>query len=548
MPPLFSSLVAVVRFCSARWWRWVVVLPFFLGACTLYEVVVNYLDDSLSVLSGVLGPRSHYTFYSGSPGGAYVQIGAALEKKYEDQEGDFLLTAVETGGGFENAVQVRNHDKSLALTKESIPPSQDPAEQRMVRVAPLYMERLHVLYRRSKFEESMKRNCPGFTAASGNAYERLGIDVSTSNGESAQCLASFFSESRVATGPVGSGTNVFASYLLTTAALSPKQIINTSSSDAVERLLGDSPGDEVDIVFTMAGAPLNGVCWALDRDKDIRLMGVQPSLIAEVNSRYGSKLRIVDFHDKYDGGDINTAGGYAYLVASPDVPRSVLDGVLSTLAEVADTAIDLAACKSKKSPLAELDFSHTHARDVAARSVTWTRKIVICFSSVMALLVFALSATWTLWSTINYERLVTRLEKQRIRLLGGMKQRTSPLGSDDPQVELAHLESLLPNDPANDSSAVGAVHAVRLDARRAFVDGRLAAAHMESLVRLANDVGALVSAQTAGILARLIRSDDGYRTRALQYGERALSLGVLTPDSFARVVTLTKEGPAKPSQ
>ncbi len=64
----------------------------------------------------------------------------------------------------------------------------------------------------------------------------------------------------------------------------------------------------------------------------MRLAGIDPSVLLEMNKRYEINLRPVTFGDVYNKGrDIPTVGSYAYLICSKDVPKYVILKLLKIL-------------------------------------------------------------------------------------------------------------------------------------------------------------------------------------------------------------------------
>ena len=100
---------------------------------------------------------------------------------------------------------------------------------------------------------------------------------------------------------------------------------------ALKSLMYDKDG--IDIVFSIAGAPLASVREALQfQEKDLKLISIESALVHELNEKYGVKLRGSTFKDKYDDHDnTSTIGSYAFLVTSKDVPNLAVMELLRVL-------------------------------------------------------------------------------------------------------------------------------------------------------------------------------------------------------------------------
>ena len=150
-----------------------------------------------------------------------------------------------------------------------------------------------------------------------------------------EAVKAFFQQAEVSTGPVGSASRIFASYLLDVCKIGPIKDHGAPFAKALDSLMHKDDG--IDIVFSIAGAPLASVREALQTqekggDKDLRLMSIESALVHELNERYDVKLRGSTFKGKYDGYDnTSTIGSYAFLVTSKDVPNLAVMELLRVL-------------------------------------------------------------------------------------------------------------------------------------------------------------------------------------------------------------------------
>lgn len=212
-------------------------------------------------------------------------------------------------------------------------------------VAPLYLEKLHLLYSKEAFKQYITIDSPDSIPL-----------ISTISNES---TLNFFANSRINTAPVGSGTRVIASYLL---AEINKQILgkNLAMRQQIKNTSGgykQLENGKIDIFFSIAGAPLKEVESLLAANK-FGLMSIDPSIIASLNEIYGINLRMADFKNKYTGtSNISTIGTYAFLIASVNIPNLDILELLKVLHDSKEEIKNKLGLKSVESfQLDEFDF------------------------------------------------------------------------------------------------------------------------------------------------------------------------------------------------
>ena len=281
-----------------------------------YTYVVEFYDPNNNLLRqvwrGVV--QENYTFYSGSPGGFYIKIGKLLDKETERDAG-IRVVVKETSGGFENATSVMKTTSSFGLVQEDTISENNFIREHIRYITPLYLEQMHIIYRHDEFlnltKEVRKKN------------SKLPI-LSPDN----EVVKKFFRKARISTGPQGSGSRIFARYLLRQSEIDKVQDLTLKFDKALDKL----KKGEVDIVFCIAGAPLPDVTDILKENKNVRLMSIDPVLLQKLNKSYGLRLHHTTFKKIYDEGEsISTIGSYAFLIASKDVPNSSIMELISIL-------------------------------------------------------------------------------------------------------------------------------------------------------------------------------------------------------------------------
>ncbi len=224
-------------------------------AVAVYVYVVEVFDPDKNFVSQVIGPiwGKSYVFYSGPEGGVYVNIGRILDGETSRRFGN-TFNNVSTSGAFENATLVAGSPASCGITQEDTLAKDDPFREKLNYITPLYMERLHILYRSTDDKPEIITNNPASLR--------------------------FLREGTIYTGHYLSGTKIFASYLIGYAeyVLSREQelgkILGKKQEDVgfsvkyaakgFNRILEEMENaDEADeqssvIVMNIAGAPLRG--------------------------------------------------------------------------------------------------------------------------------------------------------------------------------------------------------------------------------------------------------------------------------------------------
>ncbi len=301
------SSSSVVETLSSKLTRNILLIVALIIAIIAYYYTVEFYDPNKNFLSqiwrGIV--QESYVFYSGSEGGFYIQIGELLEEVTEKGAG-IKVNNKKTSGGFENAINIMNSSSAFGLLQEDTIHEKDFIRNHIRYIAPLYLERMHILYLRKKFKNMLP--------VLSQANEKLKVA---------------FSDAVVSTGPQGSGSKIFASYLLSQCQINLKTELALGFKDALDKLIDG----KIDVVFCIAGAPLFVVTELLEEHSDkIGLISIAPELFQNMNKNYGLKLRPETFKEIYPGGEkVSTIGSYAFLIASKDVPNSAILELITIL-------------------------------------------------------------------------------------------------------------------------------------------------------------------------------------------------------------------------
>jgi len=305
---------------------------------------MNFSNLSAGTGTSINKGSTEIAFFSGGPGGYYENIGQALDE-FAAPKSRLSIENQSSNGGSENAEKVFMQSRAMGLVQEETIHSDDFIRDEIQYLVPLYLERMHVLYRRDVYENIV------------DGGGDRDLQFATSLGASE---AHFLSRARISVGPIGSGTQILSSYIVNSInqqaerheltqeqcesiyknrinwCAQSQQVTTESTLEGALKLLADAEpaSNRIDIMFTMAGAPTPMVQQLL-MDQRIAMVSISPALIADLNKSYDINLRMADFRNsrieesapRYlynsDGiEDVSTFGSYAFLIASSDIKQS----------------------------------------------------------------------------------------------------------------------------------------------------------------------------------------------------------------------------------
>lgn len=310
----------------------IIVVVSTLIALAAYYPIVERIDPSKNVYRSLfrLGVGDSYSFYTGTTGGEYKRVGESLMR----QETDFSIQAVPRKASHElrenetrregNLKMVLNKRDALAIvSKDKLERAEIGNQVRVV--APLYGEKMHVLFRLGDFE--LQKGGPLPTLSANPTPE----------------LKEFFRNARVymASGESRKGSYVSDLVMLSCGLDAKKLIYGPSIGDAVTGLwnskLGGPNEEGIDVAFIIAGSPLAELTPYLKTDLRLGLMSIDPEVVTSMNTTFGTRYSPTTFNDKYDDwfDRVWTLETPAMLVASTDVSGEVLLEVSRLLNEIA---------------------------------------------------------------------------------------------------------------------------------------------------------------------------------------------------------------------
>ena len=335
----------------------------------LYHYFVDYYYPEENIFQHISRIKPKYTIYSGKEPGVYIKIGDCLDKDIYNESEKFIIKNVHTNGAFENAYKTMNSMRAFGLIQEATIAKDDYIKERIRYISPLYLERMHVFYNKKLFKNSIAKE---------NSLQSLIIGTSKS-------VQSFFNNTTVSTGPVGSGTNIFASYIIAQAGYTPQSILHEHTDLAIEKL----KNNELGVVFSSVGAPIQEYIDLLNlsNGEKIGLFSISPSLVTDINKTYNINLRHADFKEKYSNHeDVTTLGSLTYLIASNDVPPKVINRFLKKLEKIRDQLnVNNSKFEHKHSinPLYEFDFIASYNKQRKSDFANIIRDILLFIVSVI---------------------------------------------------------------------------------------------------------------------------------------------------------------------
>lgn len=285
-----------------------------------YFFVIDALAPSRNVirrLSNMAGLNS-YEIFSGKQGGVYIKIGDVIQESTEVAN----RPLGENESAADNVGRVLKQPLSFGLCQEDvlIKSGLEPGALRIV--GPLYDERLHVLYRKSKLETAPRLNMKPERALRA-LFESAKIRVSSKDPKP---------------GELG-----VAQQILNLCGLTPAKYVKGGFRDALTRLqVKEDADDAIDVAFMMAGTPLpelENTTALTTADGDLRLMEIDYDVIRALNDTLGLKYipaSLSNIYGSYSGGG-QTLGIRAMLIASKDVPSSVIREVALAVVDKRDS-------------------------------------------------------------------------------------------------------------------------------------------------------------------------------------------------------------------
>lgn len=307
----------------------------------VFDFTTKYYNEDLDITSywsWLPWPfRSHETVntFSAEPLGNYHKI---MEKVIESDPLYFKHGDFGSAGGYENPNRVMLDPKGLSFVKEDIYKDGDKIKEEIIYVAPLYIEKLHIVYN--------KKSLPfkNLLAHDTTNYLSLGLNDDSLKETIRKC--------RIAVGKPGSSTKILSSLVLTEIskkkpAIDVLSIKNASLKDALSGIRDGT----FDIMFFIAGQPVDKIKELLNKKDSFGLIGIEPSFVDAINKTHDTKYRYTDFSVKKDSSkslnnalsysssyeSLPTLGSYCYLIVNKKLKPYLIKRFITDLKNVKDS-------------------------------------------------------------------------------------------------------------------------------------------------------------------------------------------------------------------
>lgn len=376
-----------------------IIIVLFVGI--VYNFITKYYNEDLNISSyydlnrlKLLNPfekANILNLYSADGSGIYYEIADTISKTHPKY---FKKGDPPSSGGYENPNRVLLDPNGLGFVQEDIYINGDKIKEEINYCTPLYMEKLHILYNKNSLPFRNLKNSP---------YLSLGCNDSL--------LKTAISNSRIAVGLQGSATKILSSIVLS-AISKDKPSINVSSittsllADAMRKIRNDT----FDIVFFMAGQPVDTIQRTLKNHQEIGLIGIEPSVVDAINATHKSNYRYTDFSAKKDNSstvyrkdlkDIPTLGSYSYLIANKKVKPFLIKKFVDELSTLFNNKEEIKTTSdTTRGKIDFFNFKDTYERTYNEKlDKTWSSLVIalvggISLGTVILAFIFALVSSY----------------------------------------------------------------------------------------------------------------------------------------------------------
>ncbi len=390
------NIAALKRFFRLR--NIIKMVSIVLAFVTYYLTFLNWAPTENFIT--MLQSPSRFNFYSGSSGGFYIQIGGYLDKKSKEEAKQGVnipfppfekttINSISTAGALDNWNRIITQEAAFGLVNEISTPPHDYAGSTAKNITPLYMERLHVFYR--------KRAFLNIVLDSSEVRDQPKPPKPTLKSKPDLYTMRFLKNSLINGGPHGSGTRLLTSYFLDAMNISnPNPLL--SYNNKVGRDLFKKA--KYDIHFAVVGDPL-GWIDTLANDPAYGMISIDQELITKINLKFNINLQYANFKGKYEFDDvkqITTAGTIVNLVASQDISAKPIIDLLGMLEEAKPKDFekkDGYKITDEKFQLEEIDFTK-------AKEMLKNERISIFQSFLLFIITVLLAEKIIHWILINF--------------------------------------------------------------------------------------------------------------------------------------------------
>lgn len=384
--------------------RPIILIVSFIAALVIYDQIVDIKDNVLrQTFHQFTGEE--YLFQAGSRKGTYYKIGEKLHELANEDEQSLEL--IVNGGSSEILDKLLQNSYSFGLVQEDVLAKAEISQKAVRIIAPLYAERLHVLYRIDRWKQIL-----GFEPSEPNKLIRTKEHLDPNIKKLLMT-----SKVRLATSEPKTGNVPLATHILEICGITPLKPVYKSFAETFEGLLETdlNQSKAVDVAFIVAGAPVSAIENELRKkgsERKIGIISIDSEVLQKLNLVTGLDYRLSRFMNIYhsDFNNVTTISSRAMLLAS----NNISDSAIGKMADLINKEI---ASTTGIPALKEFDFIN---RIKFSSSSTVSEKLRAggVFVLIIALIFLALSIflTWAIssYKRVNYSQEITKIYRDKL--------------------------------------------------------------------------------------------------------------------------------------
>jgi TRAP-type uncharacterized transport system substrate-binding protein len=466
----------------------------------LYVWAVESINPSgnLFRLSWMSFSKPEHTIASGREGGWYHELSTTVEQGL-DERGAFDVEVDAVGGSSAILKTVIEKPLAVGIVQEDVLERNASNGSSIRVVAPLYNERLHIVYRWSKIQAIAAADpeaCEEFASLS---EQPCGLAITLSENPSC-ATAKLFSESEVRLGSKGRpvGHLNTSQRVLALAGLQPfEENFELSISQAIDHL----NQKVLDVALITSGAPISSLEATLDEgpDSDLCLAGVDARFTRLLNEIHGTDYRFSGFARIYPErfNQVSTFQVNAILIANKKVSRSFVGSVVEVLSEKKEKTLD-----DDYYPLEDFDEIDNLASTYPSKRFELLQAGV--FFGLFCLVVWSVLIFLATWIVSSFKEAiyVRRLQRVYEELPSHVK-----LEQEDDGIPLPVIDTDSKEVVTRIAGGISSLLNLAMDIRIDYETGGITSSHHQHLLQSVYDVKSIFMRHLAQRLHSMI--DDG---------------------------------------
>ncbi len=384
--------------------RPIILIISIVAALVIYDQIVDIKDNVLrQTFHQFTGEE--YLFQAGSRTGTYYAIGEKL-RTFADEDEQSLKLIGNDGGSNKILGKLLQNSYSFGIVQEDILAKAEISKKAVRVIAPLYDERLHVLYRIDKWKKILGND---------SEIKNLVLTTEAINVKLTKLFAT--SKVRIASSPPRTGSVPIATQVLEMCGITPKVPVYKSFDSTFEGLLKTDLDQKaaVDVAFIVAGAPVAKIEDELKKqgsERKIGLISIDSEVLQKLNLVTGLNYRLSRFVNIYhsDFDNVTTISSRAMLLAS----NNISDIGIGKMTELIKKEI---ASTNGIPTLKELDFinrlNFSSSRTASKQLGAWG---LFVLSIAFIFVVLSVFLTWAIssYKRVNYSQEITKIYREKL--------------------------------------------------------------------------------------------------------------------------------------